>query len=159
MRLTPLASPYNADGSVNLNPAIGSIDAALISPLTLLTKASSILARSRRIRTFNSLYGEVQIINGLKYRLNVGLDFRQDNGNTYNGPLTWTNNATVQSSSNASIANAEAWTYNFQNILYYNKTFAERHRLDLPGLFEVTKDHFQNSGYLVTGVCRLYTEF
>ena len=152
VRLTPLASPYNPDGTVNLNPAIGSIDAAIISPLTLLSKASSIYARSRRIRTFNSLYGEVQIINGLKYRLNVGLDFRQDNGNTYNGPLTWTNNATVQSSSNASIANAEAWTYNFQNILYYNKTFAEKHKLDFTGLFEVTKDHFQNSGYLVTGV-------
>ena len=48
VKLTPLAAPYNSDGSVNLNPAIGSIDATIyLNPLTLKTKASSILARSR----------------------------------------------------------------------------------------------------------------
>lgn len=152
VRLTPLASPYNADGTINLTPAIGSIDAAVISPFTLETKEDAILARNRRIRTFNSLYGEVEIAKGLKYRLNVGLDFRQDNGNGYNGPLTYTNTSTVQSSSNASISNAEAWNYNIQNLLYYDKTFAEKHKLGVTGLFEVTKDHSLRSGFNVTGV-------
>ena len=152
VRLTPLASPYNADGTVNLTPAIGSIDAAVISPLTLETKEDAILARNRRLRTFNSLYGELQIIEGLRYRLNVGLDFRQDNGNGYNGPLTYTNTATVQSSSNASVSNAEAWSYNIQNLLYYDKTFAGKHKVGLTGLFEVTKDHNLRSGFQVTGV-------
>jgi len=152
VRLTPLAAPYLPDGSVNIFPAIGSIDAAVISPLTLITKKNAILARNRRLRTFNSLYGEIQITKGLRYRLNVGLDFRQDNGNSYNGPLTFTNTATVQSSSNAGITNAEAWTYNIQNLLYYDKTFAEKHKIGLTGLFEVTKDHNLSSGFNVTGV-------
>ena len=152
VRLTPLASPYNPDGTVNLNPAIGSIDANVISPLTLETKEDAILAMNRRIRTFNSLYGEVQIMDGLRYRLNVGLDFRQDNGNGYNGPLTYTNTATVQSSSNASVNNAEAWSYNIQNLLYYDKTFAGKHKVGFTGLFEVTKDHNLRSGFQVTGV-------
>ena len=152
VRLTPLASPYNADGTVNINPAIGSIDANVVSPLTLESKADAILAKNRRIRTFNSLYGELQLTSALKYRLNVGLDFRQDNGNGYNGPLTYTNTAVVQSSSNASISNAEAWSYNIQNLLYYDKEFGEKHRLGLTGLFEVTKDHNLRSGFQVTGV-------
>lgn len=152
IRTTPLAAPYNADGTVNLKPAAGSIDDPIISPLTLITKKDAILARNRRIRTFNSLYGEVQIAPGLKYRLNVGLDFRQENGNGYNGPLTYTNTATVQSSSNASINNAEAWTYNIQNLLYYDKVFAKKHKLGVTGLFEIQKDHNQNSGFTVTGV-------
>ena len=152
IRLTPLASPYNADGTLNLNPAVGSIDAASVSPLTLNTKASSILARNRRFRTFNSLYGEVQIATGLRYRLNVGLDLRQDNGNNYNGPNTYTNSATVQSSSNASVSNTEAWTYQISNLLYYDKTFAEKHKLGLTGLFEVTKDHNQGSSFNAVGV-------
>ncbi len=152
VRLTPLASPYNPDGSINLNPAAGSIDAAAISPLTLLTKASSILARNRRLRTFNTLYGEVQITDGLKYRLNVGLNFEQQNGNGYNGPLTYTNTATSQSSSNANVSNSEAWNYNIQHLLTYNKVFAQKHRVDFTGLFEVIKDHNQNSGFNVTGV-------
>jgi TonB-dependent starch-binding outer membrane protein SusC len=151
-RLTPLASPYNPDGSLNLFPALGSIDATAISPLTLKTKASSILARSRRLRTFNSLYGEVQIMNGLRYRLNVGVDYRQDNGNGYNGPLTYTNTATVQSSSNASLSNAEAWSYNIQHLIYYDKVFAQKHKVGFTGLFEITKDHNQSSRFTVTGV-------
>ncbi len=152
IRTTPLAAPYNADGTVNLKPAAGSIDDPIISPLTLITKKDAILAMNRRIRTFNSLYGEVQIAPGLKYRLNVGLDFRQENGNGYNGPLTYTNTATVQSSSNASISNAEAWTYNIQNLLYYDKIFAKKHKVGVTGLFEIQKDHSQNSGFTVTGV-------
>lgn len=152
IRLTPLASPYNADGSINLNPAVGSIDAASVSPLTLISAHNSILARTRRFTTFNSLYGELKIADGLRYRVNVGLTFREENGNTYNGPNTWTNTATVQSSSNAGITNSEAWNYNIQNLLYYDHVFATKHKLSLTGLFEVTKDHAQNSSFSATGV-------
>ena len=152
VRLTPLASPYLPDGTLNLTPAIGSLDASIISPLTLKTKASSILARTRRLRTFNSVYAEVQIAKGLRYRLNVGLDYRQEAANNYNGPLTFTNTATTQASSNASVSNTEAWSYNIQNLLYYDKTIAEKHKINLTGLFEVNKDHNQASTFNVTGV-------
>ena len=152
VRLTPLAAPYNADGSVNMLPAIGSIDANIVSPLTLITKEDAILNVNRRIRTFNSLYGEVQIATGLRYRLNIGLDFRQDNGNNYEGPNTYVNVATVQTSSTAGQSNAEAWSYNIQNLLYYDKTFGDNHKLNVTGLFEVNKDHFQNARFTVTGV-------
>jgi TonB-linked SusC/RagA family outer membrane protein len=152
MRLTPLAAPYNTDGTVNLTPAFGSIDAATISPLTLITKASSILARNRRLRTFNSLYGEVNIINGLKYRINVGLDYSQAAGNGYNGPSTWTNSNTSQANSNANTNNTEAWTYTIENLLLYEKTIKEKHKIGFTGLFSVQKDHNQSSTYSVTGV-------
>lgn len=152
VRLTPLANPYNTDGSVNLNPAVGSIDAAIVSPLTLITRKDAILARTRRLSTFNSLYGEVKIMDGLRYRLNVGLSFRHQTGNNYNGPNVWTNTATVQSSSNAALNNSEAWSYNIQNLLYYDKTIATKHKIGLTGLFELNKDHNQSSGFTVTGV-------
>jgi TonB-linked SusC/RagA family outer membrane protein len=150
VRTTPLAAAYNADGSVNLLPAVGSIDANIVSPLTLITKKDAILSQSRRISTFNSLYGEVNIIEGLKYRLNVGLNFRQDNGNGYNGTLTYTNYNT--SLTNASVSNGEAWTYNIQNLLYYNKVFAKKHRIDFTGLYEINKDHSQTTRFTATGV-------
>ena len=152
VRLTPLASPYNADGTVNLTPAIGSIDAALISPLTLTTKSSSILARARNLRTFNSLYAEVNIVDGLRYRFNAGLNYSQGNYNGYAGPLTYVNTAVVQSSSNANLSNTETWNYNLQHLLYYDKTIAQKHRIGFTGLFEVVKDHAQNSAFSVTGV-------
>ncbi len=152
VRLTPLAAPYNSDGSVNINPAAGSIDAAQVSPLTLITKASSILSRSRSLRTFNSAYAEVKIIEGLRYRFNAGLNYSQSSFNGYGGPLTYVNSATVQSSSNANVSNTEFWNYNLQHLLYYDKVIAQKHRIGFTGLFEVTKDHSQGSSMSVTGV-------
>ncbi len=152
IRLTPLASPYNTDGSINLFPQTGSIDAAVVSPLTLKSRHDAILARNRRLRTFNSLYGEIKIIEGLKYRLNVGLDYTQSNGSGYNGPTTWTNNNTSQANSNGSIVNAEGWSYTLENLLTYDKTIKSKHRIGFTGLFSAQKDHAQSSGFTVTGI-------
>ncbi len=150
VRTTPLASLNNADGTVNLYPFLGGIDAASVSPYTLITKESAIYDQTRRLTTFNSIYGEVNILDGLRYRLNVGLNFRQENGNGYNGTLVYTNgNASL---TNARLNNNEAWNYNIQNLLYYNKTFAEKHRLDVTALYEITKDHTKNSNFSATGV-------
>jgi TonB-linked SusC/RagA family outer membrane protein len=152
VRLTPLASAYNADGSVNTFPSEGSIDAAGVSPLTILTKKDSYLGRTRSVRTFNSLYAEVTILPGLKYRFNAGLNFSQSNYNGYNGPLTYFNSATVQSSSTAEISNTEYWDVNLQHLLYYDKTFADKHKLGFTALYEYTKNHSLGSRFTVTGV-------
>lgn len=138
-RLTPLASPYNPDGTLNLNPAVGSIDAAAVNPLTLITKSDAILSRSRSIRSFNSLYAEVKLMDGLRYRFNAGLNFSQSAFNGYSGPNTYVNTAVVQSSSNATMSNTEYWNYNLQHLLYYNKTIAEKHKIGFTGLFEIPK--------------------
>ena len=159
VRLTPLAAPYNADGTVNLNPAVGSLDAAVVSPLTLKTRKDAILSKTRRLRTFNSLYGEVEIMPGLKYRLNLGLDYRQEAGYGYNGPNTYTNNAVVQSSSNASLSNSEAWTYNIQNLLYYDKTIADKHRIGFTALYEINKERTIANRFTVTGVPADYINY
>jgi TonB-linked SusC/RagA family outer membrane protein len=149
-RTTPLASLYNADGTVNLFPQIGGIDAAAVSPYTLVTKASSIYDLTRRYSTFNSLYGEVNIIDGLKYRVNVGLNFIQENGNGYNGTLTYTNgNASLN---NAALNNNEQYNINVQNLITYNKVFNQKHRVDFVGGYEITKDHNKNSNFSTTGV-------
>jgi TonB-linked SusC/RagA family outer membrane protein len=152
MRLTPLASAYNADGTINLLPQVGSVDGTAVSPLTLITKSDAILARTRRLRTFNSLYGEVKIIEGLKYRINVGLDFSQDKQDNYSGPLTYTNTAALQSQSNGSFRNTENYQYTIENLLLYEKTFNERHKLGLTALYSVQKSHSQGQGLFGTGI-------
>ena len=144
MRITPLASPYNPDGSLNLQILTGSTD-NLFNPLTLETRSEAILARNRRLRTFNSFYGEVDIIKGLKYRINVGLDFYQDKADGYSGPGTFVNTALSQSSSTASARNTEFWQYTIENLLIYEKTFAQKHQLGLTALYSVQESQSQSS--------------
>jgi len=152
MRVTPLADPYNPDGTVNLQPQAGSIDGSLISPLTLITKSGAILSRTRQLRTFNSLYGEVDIIKGLKYRVNVGLDYSQAKGDSYSGPGTWVNTSLVQSGSTASQRNTENWQYAVENLLLYEKTLNEKHKIGFTGLYSFQKNHTQSSYVAAIGV-------
>jgi TonB-linked SusC/RagA family outer membrane protein len=159
MRLSPLVSPYNPNGTVNLFPLVGSIDAsAYVNPLTLKTAATAILARQRRLQTFNSLYGEWQIIPGLKYRINVGLNYAQNQSDNYNGPNTYVNVNTSLAAATATIGNAESYTYVLENVLTYDKTFAEKHHLTFTGLYSAQKDHSQSSGFLGTGFPANYVQ-
>ncbi|MDJ1480018.1 TonB-dependent receptor [Cytophagaceae bacterium YF14B1] len=152
VRLTPLAPVYNTDGTLNINPAAGSIDAAQINPMTIITRSDAILGRTRSLRTFNSLYGEVNIIEGLRYRFNAGINFSQSNYNGYAGPNTYFNTATVQSSSSAEISNTEYWDLNFQHLLYYDKVIAAKHKIGFTALYEITKNHSLGSRFTVRGV-------
>ncbi|TDX01590.1 SusC/RagA family TonB-linked outer membrane protein [Dinghuibacter silviterrae] len=152
MRFSPLTSPYNPDGSLNLHPLVGSIDAAFVNPLTLKTDAVAILARARTLRTFNSLYGEWAIMPGLKYRINVGLDYYQTQSDNYSGPNTFVQNNTSLAAASESVGNSQSWRYTIENLLTYDKTFAEKHRLTFTGLYSVQKDHTDASSFTGTGI-------
>lgn len=151
VRLSPLIKPYNDDGTVLLNPKRGTIEAQAVSPLTLISRGNDILSRERAIRTFNSLYAEVNILDGLKYRFNVGLNYSQTGFNGYGPPNTFVNTGVDQSVSSAEIRNTEYWDVNMQHLLYYDKTIG-KHRIGLTGLYEYTKNHSQGSRFTVRGV-------
>ncbi len=109
--LSPLLSPYNEDGSINLRPAVGTLGQLTdLNPLTL--RDQNIQAINRRIATNNVVYGEANIIDGLKYRLNASLSFNQSQGNKYNPVNTLVNTNTTQDQSTAAISNSEnyVWT-------------------------------------------------
>ena len=150
-RLSPLVAPYLPDGTLNQTPLAGLLDNLTVNPLTIITKSGSIKNLTRRLRTFNSLYGEWDIIDALKYRINVGLDYSQDQNDNYFGPNTMYNTNTTIDKSNEYIGNSEAWTYTIENLLTYDKTFLDKHRISFTGLYSVQKDHIQGSQFNGTG--------
>lgn len=136
LTLSPLYNARNPDGSIYEQPAIGSVDPQTRNPL-LVNRDDNWKQQRRRLRTFNSLYGEVKIIEGLKYRLNVGLDVFQDNYGEYFGSNTPFLNG---STNTAAVRNTNSWSYTAENLLIYEKTFAERHKLLFTGLFSVQEN-------------------
>jgi TonB-dependent starch-binding outer membrane protein SusC len=152
MRLSPLDAPYNPNGSLNLYPLAGSIDATVyVNPQTLKTNANIILNRTRRLQTFNSLYGEWYILPGLKYRVNIGLNYAQNYTGSYNPPETFVNPNTSLTSASATVGNTETYSWVWENVLTYDKTFAQKHHLTVTGLYSAQKDHYQSSGFIGTG--------
>ncbi|HUB61692.1 MAG TPA: TonB-dependent receptor [Puia sp.] len=159
MRLSPLVSPYNPNGTVNLYPLAGSIDASVyVNPLTLKTAAGAILARVRRLQTFNSLYGEWYILPGLKYRINLGLNYSQNQSDNYSGPETFVNSNTSLAAATAEVGNAEAYSYVLENVVTYDKTFAGLHHLTFTGLYSAEKDHNQSSNFIGIGFPANYVQ-
>ncbi|KAB7729946.1 SusC/RagA family TonB-linked outer membrane protein [Rudanella paleaurantiibacter] len=160
LRISPLTSPTLPDGTPNLRPLRGTVDElSTMNPVTL-DDANAIVQRRRRITTFNSLYGEVRILDGLKYRLNVGLDFRQENFGQYLGPNTIINaGSTLPTQNSAAVQNGEAYRYTIDNILTYEKVFAEKHRLTFTGLYGVQQDRSFTNRVEATGLPADYIQY
>ncbi|RZK43830.1 MAG: hypothetical protein EOO59_22180, partial [Hymenobacter sp.] len=76
---SPLASPYDASGNPVLYP---NGDQAGANPLALYVPDAHRDQR-RRWRTFNSFYGQVNLLPGFDYRANVGLDIRSETSDSY----------------------------------------------------------------------------
>lgn len=152
-RLSPLYLPYNADGSINLQPAIQqSNDGNQISPLTSLGNNDKIKARTRRFRTLTNVYGELEIIEGLKFRTSLGLDWIQTMNNNYTGPGTVFNTNLTTAGATLSQSNDETWSYTVDNSLTYEKTFAEKHKIQATALHEVVKNFNQSQQFNGQGV-------
>ena len=149
-RLSPLYLPYNEDGSINFQPALQqSNDAQQISPLTSIGNNDKIKARTRRFRTLTNVYGELEIIKGLKLRSSLALDWIQTMNNNYTGPGTVFNTNLTTAGATLSQSNDETWSYTVDNSLTYEKTIAEKHKIQVTALHEVVKNF--NQSQLING--------
>jgi TonB-linked SusC/RagA family outer membrane protein len=153
LAMSPLCIPYDDEGNLIEQPAYPREDA--YNPLTV-DRTDQWKQQRRRLRTFNSFYGEVQIIEGLKYRLNAGLDFRTDKYGFYAGSDT-----PFQSGgpNTATIDNGEAWSYTFENLLTYQKTFAERHNFNFTGMFSVQETESSNTAISLSNIAADYVQY
>ena len=134
---SPLASPYGPDGQLVLYPN----GDQLSNPLTLYVPNAH-LDRRRRLRTFNSLYGQINLLKGLDYRLNVGLDGRTQADDAFYASITPQNGA---GNNTASSGSSIAYNLLAENILTYNRNFAEKHDLNVTALY--SRQTFHSDGF------------
>jgi TonB-linked SusC/RagA family outer membrane protein len=129
MTSSPLASPYDAAGIPILFP---NTDNAQANPLNYYTQDAH-LEQRRRLRTFNSLYGQINIIKGLDYRLNLGLDARTQNDESFFASNT---PARAGGQNAATRSNSIAFNLLAENVLTYNRAFG-KHDVNFTGLYSI----------------------
>jgi len=155
--LSPLSSPYNADGSINIKPAGNTDDYnTTYSPLLLRSQPNASVDRVRRFHSFSSLYGEVRIIDGLKYRLNAGLDFQQEEGAQFQGTDSYFRPGTYNT---ATVNNATATKYSLDNLLTYDKTIAQKHRISVTALFGFEQQQSHNTSVRKDSITSDFVQF
>jgi TonB-linked SusC/RagA family outer membrane protein len=140
----PLGAAYKADGSINFTPTN---DALLTNPLAEIVPGAQV-DNTRRYRIFNSIYTEVKILEGLKYRVNFGPDFTISRWGRFIGAQT---NARKGGDPQASDENRFGFNWTLENIINYQKTYG-KHNLNVTLLQSIQKDRFESYTANVQGV-------
>lgn len=141
----PLGKPYDDNGNLIFLPTT---DGQRTNPIAEIIPGAQV-DLTKRMRIFNSLYGEWNITNGLKYRVNFGPDLTNRRIGRFIGSQT---NSRRLADPTAFSFNEYQFNWTLENILTYNKTLNDVHNLNVTALHSVQKDDYETNTISVTGV-------
>ena len=152
LSMSPISDPYNEDGTLKRSIRMPLDDQFTITRSVVEGLKDEWLSQSRGYSTYNSIYGEVKIpgIEGLKYHVNLGLDFMQDNNGSYTAEGIGSNNPTTIST--ASISNSHTYHWIIENTLNYDHIFAGKHRVNAVALYSAEQGTNYSSGTQAKGI-------
>ena len=96
-------------------------------------------------------------VEGLKYRINLGLNYRTSDNGTYTGEGV--NSTTADTPSTASITNARTTNWAVEHLLSYDNTFAEKHRLNVVAMFSAEQTVYNSSNVSAKDVPADYFQY
>jgi len=145
LSLSPIAIPYNEDGSWKRVIKMPLDDQWTYSREIIEGLGDSWIDRSNAYGSYNTLFSELIIpgIQGLKYRINLGGNFRMSNGGSYTGEGVFSNNATTPST--ATVSNSLTTNWTVENLLTYERTFAGKHQVNAVGMYSAEQTMYNRS--------------
>lgn len=154
LSMTPISTPFNPDGTTKRGIRMSSDNQFIYTKdvIEKLRDNSQWLNETRGFATFNAIFGEVKIpyVNGLKYRINVGLDYIQINNGAYTGPGVGDalNPNTISS---ASVDNRHTYHWTIENMLTYDRTFG-KHAINAVALYSSEQSKYNRSNMAATDI-------
>ncbi len=113
-RIEPYSLPYDEDGNRIVHPGGKARVWNVIDEWLYSTN------QRETLRILSSLFTEVKLLKGLRYRLNFGPDFRFYRNGYYNDSRSIVREL---SAANASVSNTKDFSYTLDNLLYYDNQF------------------------------------
>ncbi|PJJ58708.1 SusC/RagA family TonB-linked outer membrane protein [Hymenobacter chitinivorans] len=142
---SPIANPYNPDGSLKRTIRMPLDEQWVYTRGIVEDLSDRWLSETRSIATYNTIFAEVKMpgVEGLKYRVNLGANYRQSQGGSYTGQgINAVNPTTV---STASVSNQVTRDWTIENILSYDRTFAEKHNVNVIALYSASDNVFNQT--------------
>jgi TonB-dependent starch-binding outer membrane protein SusC len=145
LSMSPLANPYNDDGTLKRTIRMPLDESWLYTRETVEGLEDTWLQENRAYATYNAAYIEAKIpgVEGLKFRSNLGLDFRQSNDGNYTGEGV--NSSTATTPSTAAIANTHTYHWLIENMLTYDRTFNDKHNINVVALYSAEQNKYNRS--------------
>ena len=155
---TPLANPYNEDGSLKRTVKLNSQDENFVVTRDVVENLEdSWLNEKKGFGTYNNLFAEVQCpwVKGLKYRVNLGLNYRSTKGGVFTGEGI--NSSTADTPSTASLEHTETTNWAIENLTY-DRTFG-KHQLNIVGMYSAEETVYTKSHIAARDIPAEYLQY
>jgi len=143
---TPISSPYDENGNIKRFIALQTDDKSVLIRENAESLGDLWVNETKGIGTYNTLFAEVQCpwIEGLSYRINVGLNFR----NSKNGNFTGTGvlNKDENAVNGGGISENQTYNWTVENLVSFDRTFAEKHNINVVGMYSAEQTTFEQTG-------------
>lgn len=156
---TPLANPYNEDGSLKRTVKLNSQDENFVVTRDVVENLEdSWLNEKKGFGTYNNLFAEVQCpwVKGLKYRVNLGLNYRSTKGSVFTGEGI--NSSTADTPSTASLEHTETTNWAIENLITYDRTFG-KHQLNIVGMYSAEETVYTKSHIAARDIPAEYLQY
>ena len=146
LSMTPLASPYDKDGNLKRYVALPADDQAVITKETVKRDKNVWLNENKGIGSYNTFFGEVTCpwVEGLSYRINVGLNFRSSKGGNFTG--TGVNNKDPNAVNGGGISENQTRNWTVENLINFDRTFADVHNINVVGMYSAEQTTYESTG-------------
>ena len=146
LSMSPLASPYDKDGNLKRYVALPADDQAVVTKETMKRDKNVWLNENKGIGSYNTFFGEVTCpwVEGLSYRINVGLNFRSSKGGNFTG--TGVNNKDPNAVNGGGISENQTRNWTVENLINFDRTFADVHNINVVGMYSAEQTTYESTG-------------
>ena len=143
---SPLASPYDENGNLKRFVTLPADDQSVVTKETVKRDKDVWLNENKGVGSYNTLFGEVKCpwVEGLSYRINIGLNFRSSKGGGFTG--TGVNNKDANAANGGWISENQTRNWAVENLITFDRTFAEKHNVNVVGMYSAEQTTYESTG-------------
>ncbi len=156
---SPLASPYDENGNLKRYVSLPADDQSVVTRKTVERDKNVWLNENKGIGSYNTLFAELKCpwIEGLSYRINVGLNFRSSKSGSFTG--TGVNNKDANAVNSGSVYENQTRNWAVENLLTFDRTFAEKHNVNVVAMYSAEQTTYEQSGGSAQGIPADYFQY
>jgi len=156
---TPISSPYDKDGNLKRYNALPADDQIVVTKETVERDKDIWLSENKSFGSYNTLFAEVKCpwVEGLSYRVNIGLNFTTNKGGGFTG--TGVNNKDPQAINGGWISENQQRNWAVENLLSYDRVFAEKHNVNVVAMYSAEQTRYESTGASADGIPADYFQY
>lgn len=156
---SPIANPYNEDGTLKRTVKMNSQDEFYVVTRDIVEGLEEDwLSETKGFGTYNNLFAEVQYpwLKGLKYRVNLGLNYRSTKGGEFTAEGV--NSTTADTPSTASLSHSETTNWTIENLITYDRTIG-KHQFNIVGMYSAEETTYTRSKLAAKDIPASYLQY